>query len=154
MRHEMEILSTLLVLWESTTHRWISPEKKNQQCEALIVSVFICRKTSRVAVDLRRHNAHATSLWWFQCTWLAAYQFDLAYQRQSRVHTYTLVSDTIHVQRIATIHPSIHPSHPYTYHIKVLSVSRSIGLAAPGYVEHWLSMHLYLVGQRQSGHIY
>ena len=31
-------------------------------------------------------------------------------------------------------------------------MSHSMGLAAPGYVEHQLSMHLCVVGQRQLGH--
>ena len=42
--------------------------------------------------------------------------------------------------------------HPYPFKIKVLSESHSMGLATPGYVEHWLSMHPCLVGQRQLGH--
>ena len=33
-------------------------------------------------------------------------------------------------------------------------MSYSLGLAAPAYVEHGLSMHLCLVGQRQLGHTY
>ena len=43
-----------------------------------------------------------------------------------------------------SIHPyiSIH-IHPYPFWIKVLSVSHSIGLAAPGFVANLLSMHLW-----------
>ena len=32
--------------------------------------------------------------------------------------------------------------HPYPFWMKMLSVSHSMGLAAPGFVEHLLSMHL------------
>ena len=61
-------------------------------------------------------------------------------------HSYSAQVVTSHDQNYCN--PSIH------IYIKVLSVSYSIGLAAPGYVEHWISMHLCLVGQRQPCHTY
>ena len=41
----------------------------------------------------------------------------------------------------------------YSLQIGVLSVFHSMGLAVPGYLEHQLSIHLCLAGQRQIGHI-
>ena len=49
------------------------------------------------------------------------------------------------------LHP---PTHPHPFKIEVISASHSMGLAAPGYVEHQLSMHPCLAGQCQRGHTY
>ena len=45
--------------------------------------------------------------------------------------------------------PSIH----IHFEIRTLPVSHSMGLTAPDYIRHWLSMRLCLVGQCQTGHI-
>ena len=52
------------------------------------------------------------------------------------------------------INPGDMPEHHHHiyFRIRVLSMSHAMGLAAPGYAENWLSEHLCLVGQPQSGH--
>ena len=47
----------------------------------------------------------------------------------------------------------IHPSISF-FLFSVLSVSHSMVLSAPGYVEHWVSVDFWLVGHRQPGHNY
>ena len=52
------------------------------------------------------------------------------------------------------VNANYHSSIQIHFQIKMLSMSHSMVLAATGYVEHGLSMHLCTVGQCQLGHTY
>ena len=56
-------------------------------------------------------------------------------------------------QFILILCPPIHPSISI-FRLRCCPCPHSMGLAAPGYVEHRLSMHLCLVRQRWLGHTY
>ena len=60
--------STLLLLMcfhhNGASHRWISPTK-DQQYIYMEFCYSFCYSFQQAQVDLRRHNSHVTSLWWF-----------------------------------------------------------------------------------------
>ena len=68
----------------------------------------------------------------------------------SRTHA----RDIIHRSINKIVNANYHSSIQIHFQIKMLSMSHSMGLAATGYVEQGLSMHLCTMGQCQLGHTY
>ena len=66
--------------------------------------------------------------------------------------SFTHARDIIHRPINKIVNANYHSSIQIHSQIKMLSVSHSMGLAATGYVEHGLSIHLCTVGQCQLGH--
>ena len=66
----------------------------------------------------------------------------------------THARDIIHRPINKIVNANYHSSIQIHFQIKMLSMSHSMGLAATGYVEQGLSMHLCTMGQCQLGHTY